>query len=772
MKKTTIAILTVLILTPLLLPLVQGEILVFKYSTDTPFSVSATEGPLQACTTQPFTDIITIQNIHSSPQNFVIQTNIEDRVSGTQRVTLNAEEERDIPLSISTRNTYSGDYTVQVTNQNGDTQQIQRNLDINRCQTIQSTLYRDSPQTQDPCQTNNYLIELQNPSPNTETYIVTGPDQEIIATPTLRPQQTELINHSFKYSCDIYGETNPSYQIRAQQSQLQTTLTDTLTINQEYPYSIELLNENPEPPYCTNEVATETYTVTNKAPFANNFTINVDGAEPNTTKIELESQQTTSFNVQHSSQTEGEQQYEITLTSEKGDVTETYNHTYNVENCYEATATIETDAFCTNEEEAGLTVTNNGRFTQNITTQTTTDIPNTDVETRTVTLQPGETQTLNTFLLSDAEGRNEGTLTLNTTHSQRNTRQYQNIQTQPIKIYDEQNCREPNIPERLQQRYTTQAVPIDVSNTGIKQGTYRVLLQSEDFTLSDTILLIEPGQQEKLYLDHNISNEDAQTYNPEITLRNVENNQSYTFTPTVTLIPTPWPERLAAYIQETPCAQIATALILLIILSLALSRIVPLPSNIIPIVLSALLIIPLVTYNVLGVPPALWPDQQIDTTQEGIQITTNQGQNKEIQLSNYFQDPDGDEITYTLGNLSIQHSLIGDELFIESHDTAQTETTTLTATDVANASTKIDLTIYTRQQQPTTPRGIYETNCEFINVLLVMILLTTLLFYKTKKNLQKPTERNTKKEIKEWLEYKNIPYTDNMTKQELLKKLK
>ena len=772
MKKTTILLLTLLTLTPLFLPLVQGEILVFKYSTDRPFSIEATEGPLTACTTQPYTDTITIQNLAENPQNFRIETNIENRVSGTQPITLNAEEQRQVPISISTRNTYNDDYTLFITNQDGDTQQIQRNLQINQCQTIQASLYRQTPQQQNPCQPNNYLIELQNPSPYTETYTVEGPQNTIIASPTIEAQSQEVINHTFRYDCSIYGNTTPTYTINAQESNLQTTLQDTLTINQEYSYTIERVNEEPTPPYCTHETGTETYTVTNQAPFTNNYTITTTNGDLNTTTLSIDAEQTKPFTINHQDTTPGENQYEVTITSQKGDVTQTYNHSYTVEQCYDVTATIENTALCTNQANTPVTITNNGRFTQNITTTFNTTIQNTQFANQNVELQPGQSETRNIDFYSDAEGRNQDDITITTTHTQRNNREYQNTQTQPLQVYDERTCAEPNIDEQFTQRYTTQAVPLPITNTGIQEGTYRILIDSDTFTLSDTIAIIQPTETHTVYLDHNISNEDAEQYNPEITLRNIENNQTYTYTPQITLIPTPWPERVAAYIQETPCAQIATLLIFLIITSLLLSRITALPTNITPLILALLLLIPFITYSVLGVPQALWPEQQVDTSQDGIHITTNQEQSKELFLPQYFNDPDQDNIIYTTSNLSIQYTLIDDTLFIQPQNTSIIDYGTITATDTANASTTVDLTVYVRPKQPETLLDIYEVNCDYINVLLFMIFLTTLLFYKQKKDLQKPTERNTKQEIKEWLEYHNIPYTDNMTKQELLKKIR
>lgn len=808
-----------LILTTLILlttPFLAAQITVDQYPNTKAFTATTPAPQQTLCSCQTTTDQVRITNNGAFETRYTVQTNLPSLTTPTtQTVTIPPSQTVTLPININAPcNTEprTQQYDVYITSTFNNTQRISRNLTINKCQSLNTALYRNTNQTTNPCQPLNYTVETTNPAPFSETYQVTttqNDEQILLDEFSLAPGETQRTQATVQYECSVYGEQQPAFTVTSVNNDLQTTLPDTVQIRQNYPYTVTQDTAN-TPFTCLDETHTQTYTVTNQAPFQNTYTIQTTNTTTTKQSITLQPNATEQFTLTTPSNQTLTQPYTATLTSQLGDIQQTISNTANYTSCYNNTLTIQQNPrLCTGIGTHAATIANNGLLTQTYTFNTTTTTPNTTTQNpEPITLTPGQNTTIQTQLQTNPYGIQSDELTIQANTETRAQNPLSTQKTTTLTAYDAYQCQLPQL-QLETGYYSTGTVPVTITNTGIKQTAYTITTNTTTFTPTDTQIVLEPGETRDTTLQHSLNGTQPKTETIQIQLEARPGQQTYTEETTVTVTQTPWYQRFADYVQTEECAQTLLVLLIAILITLLLGSALQVYHSPRPALIAALIILLLIVLT-QGLPNILQPETQLIVGEQNLTITQPQSTTSTIDLSQYFQDPDNDNLTYTT-DLQTNHVINQDQLIIDTaNETQRTTTANLTATDTAGSNTTVPLTLTVTRPNPDTLQGIYEANCDYLNLVLITALIaatatwtkrqdeeetkpeqnsqeseeddgqTTLQTQTeeqqrasrdTEQNVEKettPSMKNTKAEIKQWLDEKGIEYKERMRKKQLL----
>ena len=803
-KRTTTLLLALLVTTPLI---TASNISVDLYGNDRSFTSQASRSNPSICSCQTLTDNITITNTGDFASTYQVQTNLNAAQPGQSTVELRPGQQKTIPIIISKScdaQPQQQTYTVDITDTYDNTQRIERTLTTNKCQSLEAGLYRTTNSPINPCQPINYQIQTQNPAPYTESYTITTntPSEETLDEFTLEPGQQRTTNTTLQYACKTYGDITPTITVTGERNNVETTLTDSLTINKSYPYTVEEDELTPEPqPTCTEETLKATYQVTNNAPFNNTYTVNTD-LTTNKDTLSLDSGETTTFTVNATSNEPQRDNKTLQITSELGDITKTKTLQTNFDHCYDTNLDTQGNSYCQGTNYHPVSITNNGRFTTTYTVNATANGNISFTDTQKTTIQPGQTEQIRLEFNADPNQVETHDITTTATYQTRaGTTKTVTSQAQHT-TYDTYQCTLAQTPQSVDARFH-ETLTIPITNNGIHTATYNVTTNTTTFTPQGGDLTIPSGQTTYLVLDHNEYQNTTLTEDIQLVLTNTENDYEYTNDITIQLTPTPWYENLAGYIQTTQCAQITTALILIILLTFLLGNYATLSATTTTTLNVAAIIILIALLLFTGLPPALQPETTTTTTENAINATWPANQTLTLNLNDYFTDPDSDEITYNVTNVESPLTITQANNTLQLRSTAPTtQQATITAQDTQNATNTATLALTVTKPRDNTLQGVYEANCHYLNwvlLIIALILIATLTGTKTRirrrrdyplddetdntidesteqddtsKNdeddVNRPTEENTVDEIQAWLDEHNVEYTTRMRKAELL----
>lgn len=775
-------------------PVIASNITVQQYGNDKSFTARAQLTDPSVCACGSLEDTVTITNTGDYTSTYTLNTNVDASIPRGQ-VTLQPGQQATLPVTINKQcgaDITTEDYVIDVTDTYNQTRRIDRDLTTNKCQSLTASLTRQSNTTVNPCQPVNYTVRTINPAPFPEDYTVKA-DGTTVDDFTLQPGQDKLTNISQQYSCDTYGEQTPRFTVSSDNNGLTTTLQDNITINQDYPYDTAITQEQPQPqPSCPAETYTATVEVTNDAPFNNSYRVDTTNITATTNTVSLDAGETTTFTVTATEDEPTTQPYAVTLTSDKGNVAKTITNQYSYTSCYDTTTSTpqSTQHYCGDNNALPVTITNNGRFTTEYTTEITTDHPNTTGSTTTTVLQPNTSTTTNAAFTTQAKGIDDAELTATTTYQARTNQTQTHTATTPVELRDTYQCTKLTIDDTAD-AYYGHPLSLNVQNNGIRTTTYTLASDTASITPENTTITLSPGEAQDIPLNYDVNESVPYRNTVSITAENTANGYEYTQDVNIDLTQTPWWYDLAAYTTTNTCAQITTALLAALLLILALTPWVnanTFTARALLLLAAALIIAGLAATQ--GLPQVLQPDTTV-TANGGLTITLPANETTTVNLNDYYTDPDNDALSYTVTPES-DHLSVANATLRANADTKPTNhTAEITAEDTNNATTTTQLTLTTTDRPPTATRGIYEANCSYLNWVLLAILLIALTGWTTKPDQWTPPRRpettteesdtqdtddednrpdtsNTKDEIKAWLDDHDYDYTTRMTKDELL----
>lgn len=311
-------------------------------SVTTDFELYASYSEFSVCGCQSFTDTIRITNTGSTPAYYSISANKDYVVVTQSNIFLRPGEKRDVILYVNTPcNQIGSENIVTTVNSNlGVSKEISQKLISNKCSSMETSLSLTNS-TLEPCSNGRFSILLKNKAPFPETYIIenNNPFVSLSMSAVSLPQNSYTEIYAFyDFPCDKYGDVNLDFTVYTKNTGEKVNLQKKFSINQNYNYSLVVpLNID----VCANREFTTSLDVYNFEEFPNAYSIR--SVMPKFMSFEkgtylLNASQFTSIPIliKPSLRDVGEHKYSIISKSEIGNVYQKLDATVNVLNCFDA----------------------------------------------------------------------------------------------------------------------------------------------------------------------------------------------------------------------------------------------------------------------------------------------------------------------------------------------------------------------------------------------------------------------------------------------------
>ncbi|MFH1649186.1 MAG: hypothetical protein ABIA93_01410 [Candidatus Woesearchaeota archaeon] len=643
-------------------------------------------------------------------------------------------------------------YTLLVESEFGRKEFVQRDLTVKQCQNIK--VYDTSVAPADPCQVMHFPLIVENIGGFTEQYTLSFDkyNQYVDASEyqfDLDAGEQKQLEIYAKLSCDISGDIALPFRIQAKTNNLVERFSVTLPIKKSYFYSLDAPEEAN---VCAEVTQTVPITVENRMPFANPVTLDFTGPgfahlKDKYLEMQKNTTQSTEITIKADKTSVGQHTLRIDSTSENGGITKTSTTSLNVRNCYDFTSEVfafESPTMC-GEHNYTLNLRNRG------TEQVTLDLAHQGADfleyNPTVNLQPGENKNIEIkanvpcvdenytiiFTLQDADHDEVSPIT--------------------TKIKLEGLSRESAygidvLDKNVIWYYDTELVPVIIKNTGIRGGQYQLKLDSDLVGINITGVHLLPGEEKVIYLLPRIGVEEfeAGRYVNTIQVTQVDENIKFGRDIEVKLEHrNPFEKWLNGavfrqnYVSLGGCGIAGIILLLVIgagvvVEGLFLKRKFKLSRKKIKdkATLYVFMGVMAAGFIVLIVLMATYPAPDTSAWYEGplnssvpLEHVWAENHNYQINLSQYFTDPDNDTLHYTSSQPSdVQVHIQGNIATLKPlHGFSGENRIVFTAYDDQGGKTNSDLmTLRVVKKKPVTWTEHWNVYCTQVNMVLIAII--------------------------------------------------
>lgn len=729
----------------LLVPLAHAEIQVNKYTNE--FALYSQQIDGKTCAGATHTFPFTIDNVGDLDAVFNIDIQSTEPFWNAEQdsITLASGEQATTTLTANIPFTYTGtiDYTITVDSTYGREKRLDRSLEVVKCQNVVITP-NQTTQVINPGQTARYSFTVENHAPFEDTYTIRAADYAdnirfSTTNFTLGEDETQQIYAYAHYSDDTVGDYTLPIEVTAAKNDLTKSLDLNLRINDYYPFSINTPRQGQA---CGNLGTQLPITITNDGTVANTYRLTLDTDAPlalSQDNVELNPGQTANLTLDiPPGTTPGTYNADLTTTQRLGDETTTSTTTITVNNCYDVTITApQNPTLVCGDHNLPVEVENTG--TRQSTYDLTLQGPAwADVEPTSVTLQPNERR--NIQLALDAPcADTTADLTVTATHNQYDITQQAST---TVTIKTERSGHQLTLEDRnIDVRITDDELDLPVRNDGISTGTYGITIDSAFLTPQQDTITIEPGQTRDVTFTLDADGLELGEYIHDITFDLHGTNVTYeTRFGTNLLGPTILEQVLgwiywvligSSWYTAIGLAGWSTLLLILLLAALVYVYIQIRRDEIetkrftvdyrthFRILYAALALLAIISllFAVTSFSTdkdALYAPAQAD--QGPLFHQFKQGHTYELDVAQYFTDPDDDALTYGYEqgtNLSVSFQ-DGTALLRSAH--GGTTTIVFTATDTAGATERSSpMTIYVREKTGTSWNDVWIANANEVN---------------------------------------------------------
>ncbi len=690
MKTVTISPNTAFVLAALFFALLAPSIAqadtidIVKYTISYDFELGATQPSPTLCLCSAKADEIIIVNTGTFRAEYEISTNIPSHAQVTiDRISLDPGQERRIPISLSASCTDREriyDYDVFVRNNFGTEKVVRRNLAVERCQTIDASLFADKNNTL-PCEPVNYTLQLNNPSPFEEEYVIRPVTRAEFFSDeayslVLPPNRTGVVNTQFFPACDLYGDITNEFLIRSLNNRLEARVSHSLTIQQQYDFSTTIPAETSMCETGTQRIPVE---ITNDARVTNDFIIETIGAPGFITiperRITLDPTQTGTLYLEGtpSPSRKGTYEFQIRVRTGIGDIETTQDVKLIVEKCHNPIIIIEApDKDSTGVNEYPARILNDGTRATNFSINSF-PLETTFIDINNLYLEPGQEETVLIGLIARDDETPQKYMTVGITlvHPEIDVAW---TQEKTIQIYNQYASTLPEIrPSRITARHGDETASITITNRGIKTTNYTISLTGTDFvSLEQQEIFLGPGESKELILLLYQDDSNETEHNFALSIES-GNNVVYEEYFSLRLIEHTWYERayffVAANIMGIVWLLLLLILLLLIVLAIIklLKRRKPRKKRVVLkevakkprreryvgpvtgyrlILLILIILLFLAIPLIYGVPEPLQPLIPKEVREDPMHIAWLENETHWVDLTEYFYDPDSDELVF------------------------------------------------------------------------------------------------------------------------------
>jgi uncharacterized membrane protein len=744
----------------------SNNVIINQYTSDFVFNLGATNPNPLVCICGSMVDKIYITNTAPYEATFNLMTNLNDYVKlPYSQVKLQSGATAEINVLVTadcSSKEEKLDYNILVTNNFGMQYTIERELQIDRCQSITATLYA-SNSTVAPCTPVLYTVELKNNVPFPEQYII-SPKNTLFFDRNkydaqLAPNRSGYFNFTYTPDCNIYGKKEIEFNIQSINNKLSARLNHELTIERAYDFSV-INDENVS--LCRGKEDVIPVKVKNLAGFENKFTfspvnkLDLISAPTQTANIRQGDEFTFLVTAKPTDSTKSNQVFEFEINSELGNIN--YRGRINLETreCYAVDVRIISDenpSLCSGTHEYYVLVENHGLFEERIYLEDNSDYA--EVYPSTIVLEPQESRNVSLMLSLPEENIKdlEFTVTARTDSTSKQWSDSFNVDVQKLR-----DCTMVQFStKKLVARYGTENVTFQITNRGTVEESYFINYEGTNLlSLKTDEVKLNAGESKDIVLDINVDKSEPQKKFGFKIYAISSNDNIYENNMVLKMTDTPLIQKLYAMVISTICTTVSAILIFLIIVGLIIIIVFAINNIKVPMVLKfvALGLIILIIIAVLlsfGLPQSRYP--KIDRAlSDQTNLYWYEDETYAIDLNEYFFDPDNDTLVFSTEdeleniNISINGPIV---TFIPAQNWSGNARIRFIAEDPEGEriiSSGINLNVL--EVPEFSWIDWYFRNCVYINALLLIILLSLIFLTGNKKKNLPGSEKIIRSGIK------------------------
>ncbi|MFH1589528.1 MAG: hypothetical protein ABIB43_03105 [archaeon] len=729
------------------------------------FAIQPGEDVISLCRCSTLEDSFQIKNTGSDKTTYTLLSNLKFVEIKDSKFSLAPGEIKEVGLLINSPcDSFTKTLKIEIKSDKGDNKEFTKEIIAGQCLNIDTKLYVDGEEV-NPCKPVDYTISIENTGTFTETYTIISDLEEFInfSTTEVKLEADEKINVDAELllTCDVYGETQVSFFVTAENNQLRAKLEHDLMINQYYGYTldieedIELCEENFEPVQMVLENNVET---------PNYYYLELVGA-PSFVKLsqnifELEGNAVDylnlTFDIKEGQHT-GEYNFTIVSKTAYGDLSQEQEVTLKVSDCYNIEIEIMEKEleFCSQKKEIEVTVKNLGRNAETINFEISPDWMNLwrdtfylesgDEGINKITMQPEDLDAEYELLIT-------ATLETGVSFSDHTT----------VKVVSQGTCNYVDIAKKKYSiRRDLQDNPIiELTNKGRNENTYKLELESEPWLeLNQTRITLGSGETKSVAILSSHSDEIAfGDYPTNINI--IMGDLVYSHELTVSLKDKPLCLKTYNYFSGKPC-QLATIILVIgvfvILLFAVFLKKTPRKLKKIPFWISILIMLLLFIGLAFLVFIYTGPPHLHEPTDYSEENATHfiwlEGKQHQVEMDAFVSDPDSeDEVKLSLlrENEYVEMTVENRQIvFTPAEDWYGTTSVVLIATDDKGSFARSPaITLEVVHREKLTLFNVYSKICWYWNLLLVFLGFIFLTIIAWKKIRNPPMNKRVNKKVK------------------------
>ncbi|PLW80779.1 hypothetical protein C0585_00740 [Candidatus Woesearchaeota archaeon] len=491
------------------------NIIVNKYDISDDYLVSSLYSTISTCSCAVKEDRITIFNAGKIPNTYQIYTNLEYVTLTENIVRLQPQEAKEILLLINTPcEEFDEELEIYVKSGTGDEKILTQRIISDFCTSF-AISKEDNSTNYEPCELQIHEFTIFNTADFKDTYWldVDKFEEDITFSEnpiTVSPYKNKTVYLYFKPDCSLYGNKEIILTAESEKTPLESTVNFFSSIERNYPYIITSPDTIAQ---CDNSYDEYVIEIYNTANLNNAYKIEIEGpkwATLSTEEIQIDahSMANITINLDPSIDVEDETENEeikVTITSDLGNLEIEKTIPVTVDDCYsfkiwpQEASSIKT---CSDDKSIYFEVENTGTKINQYHIWLDYDKEddeenNFTLDNEYVTVLPGQKESINIDLdLVDENSREKIKIYANTFSDY-----YTESVTQKLKIEPLTKCYE--IDSNLKSRYTFKRnqsiINFTVTNEGFKKADYELSNNLYWVELNDEFVILNPGESKDLY---------------------------------------------------------------------------------------------------------------------------------------------------------------------------------------------------------------------------------------------------------------------------------
>jgi hypothetical protein len=367
MTKRILSIVLLFSIILILSNVVYSEIVVNKYKIEDDFILSSNNAIIQTCACSTFLDIVSVKNIGNNVASYMITSDSDNVILYPTSFTLNPNQQINLLSYVQVPcNAKDSDFNIKVVSNKGLEKVMTQLIDVEKCQNLLLSPIKTKANIE-PCKNATYSFMINNTDGFTETYHFSLDSFSEYTLFTANPavidaMQSKVISFVINPDCKYNGLFNLTLTAKAEHNNLKAFMPILLNITPEYGFSLS----GPEYIEACNEDYKEIeFSILNQANFENEYSITLEGpswAKLSANKFSLEQNQMGKFNLELNPDETGSFDMQIIAKSKLGELEAVKNIQVVVEDCYDFNLYFVEDSICKDDEEIHLVLENKGKF--------------------------------------------------------------------------------------------------------------------------------------------------------------------------------------------------------------------------------------------------------------------------------------------------------------------------------------------------------------------------------------------------------------------------